>query len=375
MFLISNIKNAALLGLRVLTYLLYAATFLSAYAMWIDPRHWALPSILALGFLPLFLLTVVCTIIWALVHRHITAYAGVITTVLSLYNFFIVSPISLPSAQPKDSRLFKVMSFNSYYCIDTEIEHPARNRALDYLADCGADVICMQEIYDLDQAAINERVAPGQIDTLRARYPYRLEAGRIDVATFSRYPIKPISVAAFDSLQYFQYQALQVDFQGTPITLLNVHLSSYDLTAQEREIVADLGQGINGVKHSAKEMRRSIYGKLADAFAIRARAAEIIRDFAVTIQGDLILCGDFNDVPGSFAYHTIRDANLLDAYTKVGLGPTYTYRAHKMYFHIDQILYRGDLTPVSFERCPLTSSDHYPVMATFALPSPASSAR
>ena len=56
---------------------------------------------------------------------------------------------------------------------------------------------------------------------------------------------------------------------------------------------------------------------------------------------------------------------MRDAYTDSAFGPTITYIDSRFYFHIDQILYRGDMRAVGIERGNIKSSDHYPLIATF----------
>lgn len=42
-----------------------------------------------------------------------------------------------------------------------------------------------------------------------------------------------------------------------------------------------------------------------------------------------------------------------------------TYNKHLFWFHIDQILYRGAIRPLSVKKGSLKSSDHYPLTAEF----------
>ncbi len=43
--------------------------------------------------------------------------------------------------------------------------------------------------------------------------------------------------------------------------------------------------------------------------------------------GNVIVCGDFNDVPGCRALRILESAGLTDAYAELGLGPTITFNA------------------------------------------------
>ena len=80
-----------------------------------------------------------------------------------------------------------------------------------------------------------------------------------------------------------------------------------------------------------------------------------------------IICGDFNDVPGSYVYNTVK-GKLGDAFTSKGTGLGRTYRHIFPTLRIDYILYDKDALSVKgYERPNVDLSDHYPVIANFSL--------
>lgn len=83
------------------------------------------------------------------------------------------------------------------------------------------------------------------------------------------------------------------------------------------------------------------------------------------MKGPMIICGDFNDVPESYAYRLLKGNDLKDAYVETGFGPMITYNAHAFWFHLDQIFYRGALRPLSVRKGKTKLSDHYPLFAEF----------
>lgn len=66
---------------KILTYLLYLSTVLSAYGGFIPPRLWALPSVLALAFPYLLILSLLVAVAWLVGRRIFTAIAGGLTMV------------------------------------------------------------------------------------------------------------------------------------------------------------------------------------------------------------------------------------------------------------------------------------------------------
>jgi endonuclease/exonuclease/phosphatase family metal-dependent hydrolase len=69
---------------------------------------------------------------------------------------------------------------------------------------------------------------------------------------------------------------------------------------------------------------KGIMRKLKKAFVIRGEQADIVRKFADASPYPTLLCGDFNDVPNSYAYWHIK-GNMQDAFLAkaVGIGRTF----------------------------------------------------
>ncbi len=344
---------------------LFLCALLSGYAGWINPSFWALPSMLALVFLPLFVLTVACMVAWNIYSfRSVMAITSDVVVFLLLYPLSVVSPFGSKKLKRSDEKVFTVMSYNSFYCNDSEYDNPVRSRTLDYVITAGADIVCMQELYSLDAAGTHGKATDTQIQKVKSMYPYRVEPGSRELVVLSRFPLTV--VGGDNGKLFFQYEVVRAYVMGTPVTIVNVHLPSFGLSDEERQIVNKMKD--SEIQETTEDIRHTIYGKLARAFEVRAEAAKVIRSLCDTIKGDLIVCGDFNDVPGSYAYRTVRGADLRDVYTETAKGYTCTFNAYMMYFHIDQMLYRGDMRALAFRRGTLRSSDHYPIMGTFALP-------
>ena len=145
-----------------------------------------------------------------------------------------------------------------------------------------------------------------------------------------------------------------------------VHLYSYDLSEEERKVVTEI-RSMQTAKTSVNEMKGSIRKKMGEAFRKRSEDAENLRECLNQIPTDipLIVCGDFNDVPASWAYNLIRSDDLRDAYAETNFGPAITYNLHAFYFHIDQMLYRGPLEALDLQVNKINTSDHYPLIGEF----------
>jgi endonuclease/exonuclease/phosphatase (EEP) superfamily protein YafD len=76
----------------------------------------------------------------------------------------------------------------------------------------------------------------------------------------------------------------------------------------------------------------------------------------------IILCGDFNDVPNSYAYETI-GAGLQNAFVQKGSGISRTFSSISPTLRIDNIFADKRFTVTQFTRVKKLLSDHFPIVA------------
>jgi endonuclease/exonuclease/phosphatase (EEP) superfamily protein YafD len=81
-------------------------------------------------------------------------------------------------------------------------------------------------------------------------------------------------------------------------------------------------------------------------------------------EGSKIVCGDFNDVPVSYTYHTVI-GDLQDAFVEKGFGFSTTFSNKLSFFRIDYALLDPNLQINSYRVVHKELSDHYPVIITF----------
>lgn len=364
------VKCLGLSALQILTYILLVCLTLAGLAGFIPPRLWTAPSVLCLGLPYLWGFSLIVALVWWAIFRDkVMTISALIALLISAPAMSIVCPVNLPKQPGPEERTFRLLTFNALYCGDLEYPDAGYSRSLSYLIHSNADVICLQEQYALSATKNIGVASQEQIDSINTIYPYQVNNNNIDVMLLSKYPVQVKHVAYPEQMNFFMYQSYELNIKGLDLTILNVHMPSYNLSEGEREIL-DKANNRN-LTQSFMELKGSVFQKLSAAFVIRAKAARAIATYARKTKGALIICGDFNDVPASWAYRTVREAGLRDAYCDAGSGPMITYNKHHLFFHIDQVLYRGNLRPISITRGKLRSSDHYPVMARFAIESPA----
>ena len=362
----SLIKTALTLAGKIISPLIFLLTILASYAGYINPLLWATPSVLVLVFPYVSILTIIVTAIWALRRKIMMTAMGVITIVICLPAIGQIFPLHFPKKAEAGEKTFTLMTWNVLHTDYQETPDCGYNRAVNYILKSGADIVCLQELYTLDGRDLRY-YTPAMGDSIKAVYPYSASTTKVsDVKVLSKYPVKILTDSRTDhegrTRRFFLFE---VNIDGRPLTLCVTHLMSYSLTTEDREILQHI-RGVKSAKESTQKFKASVYAKLKAAFRLRAENAIALREATEGIGGPLIVCGDFNDVAGSWAYRTIRGDDFKDAFTATAFWPTFTYNAHLFYFHIDHILYRGPIEALNWKRGDIRSSDHYPQTATFA---------
>jgi len=81
----------------------------------------------------------------------------------------------------------------------------------------------------------------------------------------------------------------------------------------------------------------------------------------------VVVMGDFNDTPQSYAYRKIK-RSLHDAFRRAGNGFGNTYAGELPSFRIDYILFSNSYIPYEFKRIKTNYSDHFPITTWMYLP-------
>lgn len=338
-------------------------TLLAGYGGYINPDKFALAQLANMTFPGWIVLTLILLAVNLFIRKKL-AWLSVAVLVACIGSILTISPLNFTSRSlsPDDeSRTFTLLTYNVYNFRDNQGVNPEwGNRTLSYILSTDADIVCLQESSNLNGVG-----KKAQRDSINSRYPYRLYSSRSGEVLLSKYHATEIDTPQPD-WGSGSFCAYDVEVEGHEVTVVNCHLQSIGLTDDDKELYRELTDKElrNPSRSELSKVKNGIVTKLLAAFRIRAQQARYIKEFLATRKGNVILVGDFNDVPGSYAYRTIKSDGLKDAYSECAFGPTVTYNDNRFYFRIDQMLYRGDLEAVRIKRGDLRSSDHYPLFAT-----------
>ena len=280
-----------------------------------------------------------------------------------LLDFF---PLNVTESKAKEgTETFTLLSYNVYQFEPREEADADGKRTLAYILERDADIVCLQEALLLTPSE-KTGITASQADSLHSKYPNIIHSND-GQCILSKFEVNPIHLNTNDnSFAGGDIGAYRVTLpSGRLIGIFNVHLNSYSLTDDDKELYHDLTKL---QREPIKDIRNQLLDKLAAAAVGRARQTQqLIRWLRLYGGPDAIVCGDFNDVTNCYAIHTLADAGFRDVYPRVGFGPMHTYNANRFYFCIDHIMSRGALKPLWLKKGHLRSSDHYPIEVEFSI--------
>lgn len=353
-------------GVALVNAVLVALFVTSAWGGVINPNTSVVVACLTLMFpilLILMFIALLVTLVWfkklALLNLAALLLCGSQILDYSPLNFSRLSHQEI--AQSKDN-LLKVLSYNTFgFNIYGDEDFEGDNPTLEYILNADADIILMQEADGIE----TEKVDSLQRCKLEQAYPHHDITHR-GMAIYSKYPFSVVPIKVHDKAQLdlCRYDVTLPSY-GRKITIFNVHMQSIGLTPVDKQLYKKMTSG--GTPTDTERIRKGLLSKLAAAFRSRANQADDIRRALNSVGGDVILVGDFNDVPGSYACQRVKGDDMTDAYRQSGFGPAITYHADRFYFRIDHMFYRGDLEAIRSECGDCSTSDHYPLVTTFKL--------
>lgn len=339
MISIGRIMRLCLLGGNILVSLGFLCCSYSPYISPVEHSIWACSGLLFPFF---FLLNLAFLLLW-LIARRWFAMLPLLTLFVCWNATWTYCPINKPMESQK--RTLKLLTYNVFNFSE------GKDSILAYLNKSEADVICLQEC-TLDK----------QVKTALSSYPYYKHlalAGENGIACFSRFPILSAERISYESLNNGS-MLYRLKVENDTLLVINNHLESNKLNSEDKEIYNHLLKSPN--QQNVEEGGKLLLHKLADAVKIRAVQADSIAAFISWNSSPFMLvCGDFNDSPISYA-HRVIGQGLQDAYAEGGSGLGISYNRDHFYFRIDHI-FAGSAFRVlhcKVDRS-IIASDHYPV--------------
>ncbi len=339
---------------RWVNVLLILATFLSYLSPLVSPaKFWPL-SFFGLLYPWLLLGNVLCILGWLLLRRYYFLFS--LACVLAGWNH-LDSYVGWHFAASAPEEAMKVMSFNAYgFRHDDSEKLRLKPKELPGSFPLqGMDIICFQEF----PATHNQFAADFITNNSPLKHAIYRTGGGLSV--FSRFPIRKHHTHYFPNrTNGFQYADLEID--GRMVRLFNMHLQSNSVST-----IADrMAQDGNLQERETWSNVRGMMARYKQAAVKRAQQAEEIAREIRKSPHPVLLCGDFNEIPQSYVYHTLSQG-LQDAFKAKGRGLGITYNGKIPALRIDYILADSSFEISSHRIRKSNFSDHFPVIATLQL--------
>lgn len=359
------LKNLIWTILLTLNSLVLGSLLLSSYCGYISPRLFLFPAYFGLFFPFILIGNIAVFFIWLFFHRwklvllHLAVFAicaGAIYTYCPLHK----NTVHVPEDAIK-ILTYNVMRFNGLTKKDSG-DPP--NKILQYIRDSGADIVCIQE-YGASRSNVNILTEATIMDAMQ-EYPYHYfhslhfpyQSEIFGLAIFSRFPILSTEKVPYESAYNGSF-VTELDIHGKRVTLINNHLESNKITQEERSNYYQLTRDMD--TQSLDAFTQTMTKRLTPAFRARATQAQLISKVIKESENPyIIVCGDFNDTPISYARYKIKE-NLRDAFVDSGFGLGITYHEHRFLFRIDYILHSKNIQAYNCTVGKIKDSDHYPL--------------
>ena len=240
-----------------------------------------------------------------------------------------------------------------------------------YMRNLQADILCFQEF------GINDEFGIDSIYAALSNWPYHYipssPEGKnlLQLAVFSRYPIREQSLITYPDSKNCSLWC-DIEIPGRTIRLFNNHLQTTEVTRNKRKLEKELYKEDT---QKAERAALTLIDGLHENFRKRAGQADVLKQLIADSPHPTLVCGDFNSLPSSYVYHTIKGDKkgdkkgnkLQDGFQTSGHGYMYTFKFFKHLLRIDYVLHSPELKSTDYFSPDWSYSDHNPVVMRMKL--------
>jgi endonuclease/exonuclease/phosphatase family metal-dependent hydrolase len=359
----------------IITNIVLAILFLlGCYGGHLNPLHFWPLGFLTLAAFYLFIGLLIFIVFW-LFAKPWYILISAITILWASPALIQILPLGFGSSftQQKQDNALRVMTWNvEHFNILEHKTHPEyKQRMLQLIKDYAPDIACFQELVGSDSVPRAINYIPDIMQELAFKdYIYSFNK-KLDfdvhhhfgIAIFSKYPIinkKTVSFYPYDYNGTFQYADIVKG--ADTVRVFNLHLQSLKFSADNlRYIDNPLIKDENDLRKS-----KNLVIKFKKGFLKRREQADRIKAEIDISPYPVIVCGDFNDVPNSYAYNTIGEG-LQNVFVEKGSGLGRTYSGISPTLRIDNIFAAEQFTIQQYTRVAKKMSDHFPLITDLEL--------
>ncbi len=343
--------KAILIGFNTIAALALIISYLSGY--YSPEKNWIF-SFFGLAYPFILLINVLFLFFWIIAKPR---YALISLITIAAGWSFVARYYKLKGKTIGEEGI-KILSYNVHHFRGTGnlSEKETAVEISNFLKEHKPDIVCLQEVRLRKNTIFNLPKTVEEFDFIN-HYQYARSSSTFGSVTLSRYPIVNMNEIRFENSRNITiYTDLVID--ADTVRVFNVHLHSYGIDPADYPII---DSGVS-TEEDLKEARE-LGSKLKDGFLMRSGQVEIIRKAIEETPYPVILCGDLNEVPASYAYQQLRKG-LKDAFVCSGKGIGQTYINKLPPLRIDYIFHSPVFDSFDFETHDyFRHSDHLPVSA------------
>lgn len=345
--MVLRIANLVVFPLTLFTGLLLMC---SSLAPFLHPSYSSWLQLLGLAFPMLFLINLLWLFYWWF-QMKLKLLVPLCFTILSLYS--ASKYVQYTGDRKKAEKPLKIATLNA------QLFGVYQNRwffdtVVDQISLHNFDVVCLQEVFatkDLEDHVRSIR-KNGQFKMYSL---YRLTTGRnYGMVILTKQKI--IRSGRIDFAGNTGNMAMYADIlteAADTIRVYNIHLQSIRFRKTDYDFV----NGVEKQGQSNLEQGKGLIRRMREAYVKRAVQAEEVARHMKICPYPMMVCGDFNDVPLSYAYQTV-SKGLFDAFREAGRGIERTYKGPFPSFRIDYILYSRKFYCTSYQSSSAVPGDH-----------------
>jgi endonuclease/exonuclease/phosphatase family metal-dependent hydrolase len=345
---------------------------LACLSPYLDPQHWWFISFLGIGF-PFLLLLVFLFMVWWLFVKRKWAILSAIALIIGYNSISVFFAFHLPAnfSNTKNAGTIRVASWNVARFLEMKRNNnkgsQLRLKMMDLIKEQDADIFCMQEFFHSNDSTWYQNL---EHIALKYKYPYYYyshdndgDKHFIGNIIFSRFPIVDSGMIRYprptlpESLMHADIKVGEDTFR-----VFTTHLQSLQFKKSDYEKIDKIKDAEEGIVSNSK----TIFSKMRTGVSYRKIQTDIVRQVLDDSPYPYLLCGDLNDVPNSYTYHTIK-ADMQDAFLKKGFGIGRTFSSVSPTLRIDYIFADKNFEIEQFDRLVKKYSDHYLIVADLRL--------
>lgn len=328
------------------------------YSDYINPvSH---PTLACLGLLfPFFIVANLIMLFVMLIFKWKRAVIPIIGFVIAYGPIRTYIPLHIKKDVPEGC--VKILSYNVCGYGGNYRYEKAVDTITSYIQRIDPDIVCLQEDHGGkggNPVEAWKKIYPYN-DTTHVSKPQAVNINAIGIHT--RFPIIRKERIQYES-DYNGSVAYFLQWGQDTLIVINNHLESTHLSTDDRTRYKQVIKG-DMERDAAEAEIHILINRLGASMAKRAPEADALHRYVLDhADYPIILCGDFNDTPISYARRVVSQS-LTDCFVESGCGLGLSFNQKGFNFRIDHIMCSQHFTPYNCTvDANMDASDHNPII-------------